>query len=200
MISRVRGGRGGGTGEWRRYWCLTAPLVASVYVTLALGVLLLARALGLGSGVGALGGLVFWLAYSLWGARPGAEERAGQPDWRTAGRRHTGGVVALERPRRSTSARGAGGGAAADSDAADQPEATSRPVAERTRTRPTTTGDVAWAGGVLAVDVTVVVVLLTTRAWSAWVTALAVVLLVTHLWTAARLLRRRRAEGRSLQR
>ncbi|MBC3760887.1 hypothetical protein ACUN7V_16555 [Quadrisphaera oryzae] len=58
------------------------------------------------------------------------------------------------------------------------------------------TGTATWALLLVAVDATVVVVLLTTDEWGLWVTAVAVALLATHLWLAARTLRGpRRAAG-----
>lgn len=174
-----------GPGSWRRYWCVVVPLVVSLYVTLLLGILLLARALGLGSGVSAVGGLLVWLVISLWSARPGAGERAARPDWRTAGRRHTAGVVSVDR-----SPRGAPVGSTAAESAADVTEAAPpQRAAERAEGGAASPGDVAWAACVLAVDVTVVVVLITTGVWGAWVTALSLLLLVTHLWLLLRALR-----------
>lgn len=161
-------------GLWRRYWCRTVPLVTSVFVSMALGLELLVRALGLGDGFGALGGSLVWLGISLRAERPGAQERDAHRRTQSAGR-HTSGVVSVERPPPSSATSVAE--TLADPPAEPDTAARARAVAA------------TWALLLVAVDATVVVVLLTTDEWGPWVTAVAVALLATHLWLAARTLR-----------
>jgi len=163
---------------WRQYWRFDIPVLASVHASLILGALLLAHAIG-GGGGAALGGLTMWFFIHAWRARPGAEDT---PDWRTHGRRHTPGVISVQR---------ANAGPAAHP---SPPQAVPALPSARSTT-PTRRQDMEptiYAVALVSVDITVVTVLAGVMAWAPWVTVLAAALLAVHVWLAHRVLRNAR--------
>lgn len=163
---------------WRQYWRFDLPVLASVHATFLLGALLLAHAIT-GRGTAAAGAVTMWFFINAWRARPGAEDT---PDWRTHGRRHIPGVIAVPRE--------------GPEPAAQSSPTQAVPAAQPTRdSTPTPREDVlysVYATALVSVDASVVVVLAGVVAWPGWVTVLAVALLTVHVWLAHRVLRNAR--------
>lgn len=164
---------------WRQYWFLVVPVLASVHLSLLLAGLLLAHAIGGGEG-GAIGSLGMWFIINAWQARPGAQDT---PDWRTHGQRHIPGVVTVQRPHLTSATRapGTGRAPAAELEPGSTQASTGSPRED--------VYAIAWVAFIVAVDVTVLAVLLITTVWAFWVAALAGLLLAAHMWLSYRVVR-----------